>query len=248
MVSLAMLGLVTMSGRASADIIELMNGVRVEGAVIETRGGGVVVRVRDRDVWIPQDRVRSITFGGAAPAPAPEPSPAVPPTAEPTPSAPPPTPAPSAPRPPRPVSPEIAAALSAMDRLQAATGKTLPPADYATRIEATRQEVERALGGTADEEAVRGALAAALQYHAIAAQAASVYAARGDFASIPIEPLMTDCRPLGEFIARDAAQLKLNPASPAVAGLLIATEGGPLLRECAGERIAEAESLARAPR
>lgn len=248
MVGLVMLGLAALSGRACADTIELMNGVRVEGVVIETRGGGIVVRVQDRNVWIPQDRVRSITFAGAAPAPAPEPAPVAAPTPEPAPTAPPPASAPTAPRPPRPIPPEIAAAISAMDRLQAATGKALPPADYGTRIEATRQEVERALGGIPDEEAVRRALAVALQYHALAAQAASVYAARGDLTSIPVEPLLTDCRPLGEFIARDAAQLKLNPASPAVAGLLVATEGGPLLRECAGEKIAEAESLARAPR
>ena len=164
---LAMLALVAGPGAARADVIELANGTRVEGTIIEARGSGIVIKVRDRDVWIRQDRVRSLTFASTAPAPPLTPSVAPPP---------------SSPRALRPVPPEIAAALSALDRRQAVTARGLTPADYAARVDET----------------------------------------------------------LGEFIARDAAELTLNPASPTVISLLIATEGGPLLRECASEKIAEA--------
>ena len=169
---LAMLALVAGPGAARADVIELANGTRVEGTIIEARGSGIVIKVRDRDVWIRQDRVRSLTFASTAPAPPLTPSVAPPP---------------SSPRALRPVPPEIAAALSALDRRQAVTARGLTPADYAARVDET----------------------------------------------------------LDEFIPRDAAELTLNPASPTVISLLIATEGGPLLRECAGEKIAEA-AVARA--
>ena len=62
------------------------------------------------------------------------------------------------------------------------------------------------------------------------------------------DAVVTECRALSEQITREAEQLKLNPSNPALIGLLTATDGATPLRACAGEKIAEAESLAKAPR
>ena len=60
--------------------------------------------------------------------------------------------------------------------------------------------------------------------------------------------VVSACRALSEQIAREAGQLKLDAANPSLIGLLAATEGAAPLRACAGEKMAEAETLARAPR
>jgi hypothetical protein len=95
---------------------------------------------------------------------------------------------------------------------------------------------------------VRRAVDAALHYHVFAAQAAAVYDERGDLAAIGREAVATDCEPLRVLIARNAARLGMNGKDAGLVGLFAATEGGPALRECASEKIAEAEARARAPR
>ena len=232
---LAMAGVLVLAVGARADIVELANGVRVEGTVTEATAAGLRIKIRDREVWIPQARVRAIIFESAAPVVAP---PAAPSSA----------PAVTDVAPPSRIVPtEVATALSALDRLQAETGQRLPAGEYVAHVERARQDVERALGGVTEQQDVRQALDAALHYHAVAAHAEAVYASRGELASIRLDPTLRDCRPLGEVIARDTGQLRLDPESPGVVGLLVATEGGPALRECAGAKIAEAEALARGP-
>lgn len=103
-------------------------------------------------------------------------------------------------------------------------------------------------GEGAERSEVRDAIDAAVRYHAFAARAGFVYEGQGDLAAIGRDPVVGECRPLTELIVRDAKDLGLNPADPAVAGLVTATEGAPALRACAGEQIAEAERRARAPR
>jgi hypothetical protein len=148
-------------------------------------------------------------------------------------------------RPLLPLSPPIAAALAALDRLQAATARSLAPADYAVRVDEVRQTVEQALAQAPDRNDVRAAMVTALRYHEFAAFAGATYDERGDLASIGREPLVAECRPLRELIAQDAARLRLNPDDPTVIGLFVATEGASFLRTCAGDKIAEAEGLAR---
>ena len=233
-----------------ADVIELMNGVRVVGTVMDATRTAVVVKVGGNEVRIRPDRVRSITFGDEAPVAAAKPESI--PASEPAqshqaavtfttiPSAP--------PRPPRPLSAHVRAALAALDKLQTATESALAPADYTARVAEVRREVEQALGAGADDADVRGAIAAAVDYHALAALAGTIYERRGDLEVIGRDAVVTECRALSEQITREAAQLKLNPSNPALIGLLTATEGATPLRACAGEKIAEAESLAKAPR
>jgi hypothetical protein len=139
-------------------------------------------------------------------------------------------------------------ALAALDRLQAATVTPLAPGDYTARVEDARREVAPALGDASAPADVLKAIGAALRYHAFAALAGTVYAARGDLAALGRDPVVTECRSLTELITRDAEQIRLNPSDPGVAGLFVATEGSPALRMCAGEQIAEAERQAGAPR
>jgi hypothetical protein len=233
-----------------ADVIELMNGVRVVGTVMDATRTAVVVKVGGNEVRIRPDRVRSITFGDQAPVgaanpesvPAPEPArshqAAV--TFTTIPSAP--------PRPPRPLSAQVRTAFAALDKLQTATESALAPADYTARVSEVRREVEQALSTGDDDADVRSAMAAAVDYHALAALAGTIYERRGDLEVIGRDAVVTECRALSEQITREAEQLKLNPSSPALIGLLTATEGATPLRACAGDKIAEAESLAKAPR
>jgi hypothetical protein len=225
---------------ARADVIELTNGVRVVGTVTEATARDIVIKVGESSVRIRQDRVRSVTFDDARSAGAEKPDAAKPDAAKPevvvssTPV-----------RAPQPLSPPIAAALAALDRLQAVTARSLIPAEYAGRVDEVRRTVEEALAQEPDRGDVRAAMVTALRYHEVAALAGATYEERGDLAAIGREPLVAECRPLRELIAQDAARLRLNPDDPTVIGLFVATEGAPFLRTCAGDKIAEAEGLAR---
>lgn len=244
--------LLAMPLAASADVIVLMNGVRIVGEVKNATLTAVTIQVQGKEVRIQQKLVRSITFGdgqdvarpsqvapSASTAPLPEPAPSPAPSIASTPIAPP---------SPRPLSPQVAAALAVLDKLQAATEQTPAPGDYAARVEQVRREVEDALAAAPDEADVRRAIVAAVHYHEFAAFAGAVYEERGDLALIGRDPVIVECRALSEQISRDATRLRMNPTDPSVAGLFAATEGAPPLRACAGEKIAEAESRARAPR
>jgi len=240
------------SSQAIADVIVLTNGVRVQGTVIEATRTAVVIKVGASEVKIRPDRIRSITFGddesvaAAKRDPAPRPAPPSPPSPPSTVTY---TTVPSAPpRPPRPLSPEVSAALAVLAKLQAATERALEPADYTARVAEARREIEQALGTTTDDADVRSAISAAVDYHAFAALAETIYERRGDLAEIGRDAVVTECRALSERIVREAETLKLNAANPSLIGLLTATEGAAPLRSCAGDKIAEAESLARAPR
>ena len=223
---------------ARADVVELMNGERIAGKVTQATATVVVIQVRERTRRIRQDRVRSITFepeprvapAKVEPAPAPEPA-----TTALVPS-------------PRPLPAPIATALTALDVLQVATADTLEPADYAARVDEARAKIEQALAEAPDAPDFRSAIDAAVDYHAFAVLAETLYAERGDLSAIGRGALAAKCRPLSELISRDAMQLRFNPADPSVVGLFVATEGAAALRTCAGEKIAEAEARARAVR
>jgi hypothetical protein len=245
---------------ARADVIELMNGVRVVGTVTEATARDIVIKVGESSVRIRQDRVRSITFDDARSADAEKPDAATPDAAKPDAAKPdaakPDAAKPDAAKPevvvsstpvraPQPLSPPIAKALAALDRLQAVTARSLIPAEYAGRVDEVRRTVEEALAQEPDRGDVRAAMVTALRYHEVAALAGATYEERGDLAAIGREPLVAECRPLRELIAQDAARLRLNPDDPTVIGLFVATEGAPFLRTCAGDKIAEAEGLAR---
>ena len=148
----------------------------------------------------------------------------------------------------RSILPRLAAALAALEGLQAATVTALKPADYMARVAEVSIEITPALSETPDRSDVRDAIDAAIRYHAFAARAESVYEGRGDLAAIGRDPVVATCRPLTELVARAAAQLGLDPSHPVVVGLVASTEGAPALRTCAAEQIAEAERRARAPR
>jgi len=237
---------------ARADVIELMNGVRVVGTVTEATARDIVIKVGESSVRIRQDRVRSITFDDARSAGAAKPEaakPEAPKSDAAKPEAAKPevvvSSTPIVPRPLLPHSPPIAAALAALDRLQAVTARSLIPAEYAGRVDEVRRTVEEALAQEPDRGDVRAAMVTALRYHEVAALAVATYDERGDLAAIGREPLVAECRPLRELITQDATRLQLNPDNPTVIGLFVATEGASSLRACAGDKIAEAEGLAR---
>ena len=247
---------------ARADVVSLKNGQRVVGTVTDVAGAEIVIEADGREMRIPQGDVQSIAFEASRPAPprAGEPivpsAPATPASAPPISVEPAPRPSVAAPEPvaaplassPEPAATPLAAALAALDRLQAASAVALAPDEYAARIETVRREVAPALGDATVPAEVLAAIGAAIRYHAFAARMGIASAAGGDLAALGRDPLVAACRPLTELIAREASRVRLDPANPAIVGLFTVADGAPALRTCAGERLAEAERQARAPR
>ena len=256
---------------ARADVVELKNGQRIVGTVTDVAGAEVVIETAGREMRIPQGDVQSIAFEAlqpaspqaaepiapSAPAAASVPSAAaaVPSAAAAVPSAAaavPPVSVEPAPQPgttaPEPVVTPLAAALAALDRLQAASAVPLAPDEYAARIETVRREVAPALGDATIPAEVLAAIGAAIRYHAFAARMGIASAAGGDLVALGRDPLVAECRPLTELIAREAGRARLDPANPAIVGLFTVADGAPALRTCAGERLAEAERQVRASR
>ena len=249
---------------ARADVVELKNGQRIVGTVTDVAGAEVVIETAGREMRIPQGDVQSIAFEALQPAspqaaepiaPSAPTAASVPPAAAAVPSAAaavPPISVEPAPQPgttaPEPVDTPLAAALAALDRLQAASAVPLAPDEYAARIETVRREVAPALGDATVPAEVLAAIGAAIRYHAFAARMGIASAAGGDLVALGRDPLVAECRPLTELIARSASRVRLDPANPAIVGLFTVAEGAPALRTCAGERLAEAERQVRASR
>ncbi len=221
------------------------------GTVTDVAGAEIVIEADGREMRIPQGDVQSIAFEASRPAPPRAGEPIVP-SAPATPASAPPISVEPAPRPsvasPEPAATPLAAALAALDRLQAASAVALAPDEYAARIETVRREVAPALGDATVPAEVLAAIGAAIRYHAFAARMGIASAAGGDLAALGRDPLVAACRPLTELIAREASRVRLDPANPAIVGLFTVADGAPALRTCAGERLAEAERQARAPR
>jgi hypothetical protein len=225
-----------------ADVVELTNGQRIVGTITDVTEAGVRIEVDGRETRVPQADVRSIVFGAARATP---PTPG-PPDAAPAPSAPPP-PAPTEAAvqpgtPPDPRLPPVAAALAALERLQAATATPLAPAEYAARVDEARRAATPAFGDAAVPDEILRPLGAAIRYHAFAALT------RGDPAALAWDPLVADCRPLEQLAARETSRAPIDPKDPAVVRVLAKPEAARALRACAGEQIAEAERQARGRR
>ena len=236
---------------ARADVVELKNGQRVVGTVTDVAGAEIVIETGGREMRIPQGDVQSIAFEASPPAPPPAAEPTVPSVAATPAPAPPVSVEPSAPPTvelPAPAVTPLATALAALERLQSASATPLAPDDYAARVETVRREVAPALGDATVPAEALAAIGAAIRYHAFAARMGIASAAGGDLVALGRDPLVAECRPLTELIAREAGRARLDPANPAIVGLFTVAEGAPALRTCAGERLAEAERQARAPR
>src|SRR5437868_1991464 len=115
-VILAVACLTAMPLAARADVVELTNGARIVGKVMDATATEIVVKVAGRDMRVRQDRVRAITFDEDKRVPVAKVA-----------VAPPPEPVAPA-RPLQPVPPAVAAAVVLLDRLQAATAKPISPA------------------------------------------------------------------------------------------------------------------------
>ncbi len=226
-----------------ADVVELTNGQRIVGTITDVTDAGVRIEVEGREVQIRQADVRSIAFESARSTP---PTPG-PPTAAPAPAAPPPPAAAEAAvrpglTPADPRLPSVAAALAALERLQAATAAPLAPDEYAARVDEARRAATPAFGDAAVPDEILRPLGAAIRYHAFAALT------RGDPTARAWDPLVADCRPLAQLAARETSRTSIDPKDPAVIRALTTPEAARALRACAGEQIAEAERQARGRR
>jgi len=242
---LAIAWLLVVPGTARADVIELTNGQRVEGTITDIGGAEIHVEVDGREMRILQADVRSIAFGPAGSTSAPPGPPsaaAAPPAAAPEP-APVPSVAPADPR-----LPPIAAALAGLERLQAATATPLAAADYAARLDEARRAVTPAFGDASVPDEILRPIGTAIRYHAFAALARGLDGGGGDTMALAWDPVVADCRPLGQLVARETSGRGIDPKDPRVVAALARIDATLALRACAGEQLAEAERHARARR
>lgn len=231
-------------GAGRADVVELTNGQRIEGTITEVADAEIHIEVDGRETRILQADVRSIAFESAQSTP-PSPGPVT--AAAPRPPAPEPVAPPSvAPADPR--LPPIAAALAGLERLQAATATPLPVEDYAARLDEARRAATPAFGDASVPDEILRPIGAAIRYHAFAALTRGLGDAGGAAMALAWDPVVADCRPLEQLIARETSRRGIDPKDPRVIRALARVEATLALRACAGEQIAEAEQHARGRR
>ena len=204
---------------ASADVIELRSGERVEGAFKGADENAVRIEVDGRIVTFTPAEVRAIYYG---PAPAPMQSVA---------------------------QPERDDALGALGTLRSVARTGVTYQEYTLRVDEARVIVDRYVRAEDDAPAVKFAIADALHFYGLAATAWNAVLGKGNYATVGTDPALVRCGTAQRFIAeskrKDAFIWRSKGAGEAMtAGRLLAEDGMPILWSCAADRLAVAERLA----
>ena len=209
---------------ASADVVELKGGDRVEGALKEATPAGVVVEVGGQSIRFEASSVRAIYFGS--------PVPPAPPDAPPASAAP---PAPSVPPSPG------AGALQIVQSLRAtvATGTTLR--DYETRLHGVAPLVELYLAGM--PPAPGAAIRDAMRYYVLAAWGWNNLGMTSRTVWLRKDDALARCPAYQEFARAMQVKGEAYYAERTQNYVVIADGAVPVLWSCAAEKVAEAETL-----
>jgi hypothetical protein len=238
--ALALLASSAPVGPATADIIELVSGRRVQGTVKRATVSDIVVDVDGREVTFAQELVVSVTFEPRASAVAPPERPAAPPPARPEAPAPPPEPVAA----PIERSEELTRALAALKDLRSSTGAE-GAGRHRDRVAAAREPVAAYLVSPNHEPpAVKEAVAAAFRYYVLATIATDLRPTEEDIGALGRSPLIATCPHAQRLIEETGRTLGFDPTHPRFAGLVVATEGRAALWTCAAENLERAEALA----
>jgi hypothetical protein len=139
-------------------------------------------------------------------------------------------------------------AMQALFDLRAASVPSASPKEYAARVAQAQPRIDRYLRDDGDTRLdVKKTVGAAMRLYSFAAAAWTVYAEKGDFASVGRNAALTECPQLRQAIERDAADWKFKADDPAFAGLIAGSEGLPDLWACASDWLASAERLLGGP-
>ena len=210
---------------ASADVVELRGGDRVEGSLKEATAAGVVIEVAGQSIRFEVAKVRAIYFGVAGP-----------PASQ---DAPPPPAPPLSPLPP-PASPG-AGALQLMQSLRStvAAGTTLR--EYETRLNGTAPFVELYLAGL--PPAAAEALRDAIRYYLLAEWAWSNQGIATRTVWLRRDDVLARCPAYQEFASAMRAKGEAYYAERTRSYIVIADAAVPVLWSCASDKITEAETL-----
>ena len=211
---------------ASADVVELRGGDRVEGALKEATPVGVVIDVAGQSIRFDAAKVRAIYFGGPGQPPAP-------------PDAPPPPAPPLAPPPP-PASP-AAGALQLMQSLRATVAAGMTLREYEARLNGTAPIVELYLAGLppAGADAIRDAI----RYYLLAESAWSNQGITSRTVWLRKDEVLARCAAYQEFASAMRSKGEAYYAERTRNYVVIADGAVPVLWSCASDRITEAETL-----
>jgi hypothetical protein len=210
---------------ASADVVELRGGDRVEGSLKEATPTGVVIEVAGQSIRFDVAKVRAIYFGvaGSPPAPQDVPPPPGPPLSPPSPASP------------------AAGALQLMQSLRStvAAGTTLR--EYETRLNGTAPFVELYLAGL--PPAAAEALRDAIRYYLLAEWAWSNQGIATRTVWLRRDDVLERCPAYQEFASAMRAKGEAYYAERTRSYLVIADGAVPVLWSCASDKITEAETL-----
>jgi hypothetical protein len=211
--------------RASADVVELRGGERVEGVLVKEAGpAGVVIELGGQSIRFETTKVRAIYFGSPAPATAPS-------SAAPAPPAQPPLPPSS-----------VSGALQLLQSLRSAVagGTTLP--EYAARVNETLPLLELYLAAQ-PSAAGSNALRDAMRYYLLAELAWSNQGTASRTVFLKKDDALARCSAYQEFAREMRDKGEAYYAERMKNYLVIADGVIPVLWSCAADKLSEAENL-----
>ena len=213
---------------ASADVVELMGGERVECTLKEATPAGVVIELAGQSIRFDVSKVRAVYFGVPGPPPPPPPAP---PASSPPASVSPPKAS---------TSPEGALQLVQSFRSTVAAGTTLR--DYEGRLHDTVALVELYLAGL-PPDAGTAAIREAMRYYLLAESAWSNQATASRTVWLRRDDALERCPGYQDFAREMRSQGEAFYAERMRSYLVIADGVIPVLWSCASDKIAEAEKF-----
>ena len=207
---------------ASADVIELRTGQRVEGTFKGADESTVRIEVDGRIVTFAPAEVRAIYYGLPPAPPAPVASPAP--------------------------LPELGEALGALETLRSVARAGVTYQEYAPRLSQAQAVVDRYLQAEDGAPAIRGAIADSFHFYALAGRAWNAGLSRGNYAAVGTDQALNRCDAAQKVIAESKRKAPFmwrskGAGEATTTGMVIADEGLTALWSCASDKLAAAERL-----
>ena len=123
--------------------------------------------------------------------------------------------------------------------------------EYAPRVSEAQLVVDRYLQKEDGAPSIKGAIADSFHFYALAGAAWNAGLSRGNYATVGTDSALARCAPAQRVIAESKRKSPFiwrakGAGEGATTGMVIATDGIAALWSCASDKLAEAESFARA--
>ena len=211
---------------ASADVVELKSGERVEGALKEATPAGVMIDVAGQSIRFDVSKVRAVYFGPPGPPPSPPPPGSSSPTAS------------AAPKPPASAEGVLQLVLSLRSAVKG--GTTLR--EYEGRVNDAAPLVELQLAGL-PRDAGAAAIRDAMRYYLLVESAWSNQATASRTVWLKKDDALARCPGYQDYARKMQEKGEAFYAERMRSYLVIADGVIPVLWSCASDKITEAEKL-----